>query len=142
VGMENLLGRGNSFTMSGEQWGAWNAVFGPRGADGLPVPIWDPQSGQIDHAVAEHWKQYDLRLVLEQHWPTLGPKLRGKLHITAGEADAYFLNNAVHLLDESLSQANPPFEGSIVYGARKGHGWSNLSLAAQLQEMQAATQQQ
>ena len=100
VGVENLLGRGNSYTLSGEQWGDWNAVFGPRGADGRPVPLWDPQTGKINHAVAEQWKKYDLRLVLEANWQTLGPKLRGKLHIAAGEADDYFLNNAVHLLDK------------------------------------------
>jgi hypothetical protein len=139
VGVENLLGQGNSYTLSGEQWGEWNAAFGPRGADGLPVPLWDPRSGKINHAVAEQWKQYDLRLVLEQNWQTLGPKLRGKIHIAAGEADAYFLNNAVHLLDTFLAKASPPFEGKIVYGLGKGHGWTDLSLRQMLDEMQAAT---
>jgi hypothetical protein len=138
VGVENLLGRGNSYTLSGEQWGDWNAVFGPRGADGLPVPIWDPQSGKINHTVAEQWKKYDLCIVLEQNWQTLGPKLRGKIHIAAAEADAYFLNNAVHLLDKSLAKANPPFEGKIVYGPGKGHGWFDLSSRQILDEMQAA----
>jgi hypothetical protein len=139
VGVENLLGRGNSYTLSGKQWGEWNAAFGPRGADGLPVPLWDPQTGKIDHAVAEQWKKYDLRIVLEQNWPTLGPKLRGKIHISAGEADGFFLNNAVHLLDRFLAQADPPFEGKIVYGMGKGHGWFDLSLRQMLDEMQAAT---
>jgi hypothetical protein len=138
VGVENLLGRGNSFTLSGEQWGEWNAAFGPRGTDGLPVPLWDPQTGKINHAVAEQWKKYDLRLVLEQNWQTLGPKLRGKIHISAGEVDKYFLNNAVHLLDQSLAKAKPPFEGKIVYGMGKDHGWMDLSLRQMLDEMQAA----
>ncbi|HVM51332.1 MAG TPA: alpha/beta hydrolase-fold protein [Candidatus Acidoferrum sp.] len=137
VGAENLLGRGNSYTLSGEQWGDWNAVFGPRGTDGLPVPIWDPQSGEINHAVAEQWKKYDLRLVLEQNWQTLGPKLRGKLHIAAGEADDYFLNNAVHLLEASLTKADPPFVGHIAYGPGKGHGWSDITVRQMLEEMQA-----
>ena len=87
VGLENLLGTGNSYTCSGQQWGAWNAVFSPRGADGLPMAIWDPSSGKIDHGIAEQWEKYDLRLVLERNWNTLGPKLRGKLHIASGEAD-------------------------------------------------------
>jgi S-formylglutathione hydrolase FrmB len=139
VGVENLLGRGNSYIFSGEQWGDWNAVFGPRGADGRPVPLWDPQIGKINHAVAEQWKKYDLRLVLENNWETLGPKLRGKLHIAAGEADTYFLNNAVHLLDKFLAKADPPFAGKIVYGMGKGHGWMDLSLRQMLDEMQAAT---
>jgi S-formylglutathione hydrolase FrmB len=138
VSVENLLGRGNSYTLSGGQWGDWNAVFGPRGADGLPVPLWDSQTGKIDHAVAEQWKKYDLRLVLENNWETLGPKLRGKLHIAAGEADTYFLNNAVHLLERFLTDADPPFAGKIVYGPGKGHGWTDLSLRQMLDEMQAA----
>jgi len=138
VGVENLLGRGNSYTASGGQWGAWAAVFGPRGADGRPVPLWDPQSGKINHAVAQEWKKYDLRLVLEANWKTLGPKLCGKLHIAAGEADDYFLNNAVHLLDRFLAKADPPFVGKIVYGPGQGHGWMDLSLRQLLDEMQAA----
>jgi len=138
TGMENLLGRGNSYTLSGEQWGDWNAVFGPRGTDGAPVPLWDPQTGKINHSVAEQWKKYDLRLVLETNWKTLGPKLRGKLHIAAGEADDYFLNNAVHLLDQSLAKADPPFVGKIVYGPRQRHGWFYLSLRQMLDEMQTA----
>ena len=74
VGVENLLGRGNSYTCSGEQWGDWNAVFGPRGADGRPVPLWDPQTGKINHAVAEQWKKYDLRLVLEAQLENARPQ--------------------------------------------------------------------
>src|SRR5208283_1201920 len=81
VGAENLLGRGNSYTCSGEQWGAWNAVFSPRGANGVPQPIWDPQTGVIDQGVAEYWKRYDLHLVLETHWQALAPRLRGKIHV-------------------------------------------------------------
>ena len=80
----------------GDQWGAWNATYGARGPNGRPVPLWDPMTGAIDHKAAEHWKSYDLRRVLEANWAELGPKLRGKLHIWVGEADDYFLNNAVH----------------------------------------------
>jgi len=138
VGVENLLGRANSYTLSGEQWGEWNAVFSPRGPDGLPVPLWEPRTGKIDHAVAEQWKKYDLRLVLEQNWKTLGPKLRRKLHIAAGESDQFYLNNAVHLLDEFLAKADPPFEGKVVYGPGKLHGWMDLSLREMLQAMSAA----
>jgi hypothetical protein len=140
VGVENLLGRGNSYTRSGEQWGEWNAAYSLRGVDGSPVPLWDPQTGEIDHKVAHQWKQYDLRLVLERNWPTLAPKLRHKIHIAVGEADEYYLNKAVHLLDDWLSQANPPFEGRIVYGPGKGHGWMNVTLEEMLKEMAAAAE--
>jgi hypothetical protein len=142
VAMEKRLGRDNNFALSGEQWGEWNAAFSPRGPDGSPIPLWDAETGKIDHAIAEQWKKCDLRLVLEQNWKTLGPKLRGKLHIAAAEADQYFLNNAVHLLNQFLAKAGPPFEGKIVYGPGKGHGWTNLSLREMLEEMKAATEHQ
>lgn len=139
VQFENVLGAGDNWAMSGKDWCAWNAVYGPRGTDGRPIPLWDPQTGKIDHAVAEQWKKYDLRLVMEQNWKTLGPKLQGKLHISVGDADDYFLNNAVHLLDDFLSHANPPYKGRIVYGPGKGHGWSDVTTEQMLKEMEAAT---
>ena len=48
--LENALGLGDSWTMSGGQWGSWNATYGPRGPDGRPVPLWDPQTGVIDRS--------------------------------------------------------------------------------------------
>ena len=58
--------------------------------------------------------------VLEKNWATLGPKLRGKLHIWVGEADDYFLNNAVHLLDDFLrgGQAAVRGEDRLRHGQR------------------------
>ncbi len=134
-GLENVLGWGDSWTRSGAQWGAWNATYGPRGPHCEPVPLWDPRTGVIDRSVVEHWKAYDLRRVLEQNWRTLGPKLRGKLHIWVGEADDYFLNNAVHRLDEFLSRAEPPYEGSIAYGPGQGHCWSGISEREMMKQM-------
>ena len=136
--MENVMGLGDSYTMSGEQWGAWNATYGPRAADGRPAPLWDPKTGKINREQVAHWKRYDLRMVLEQNWKTLGPKLRGKLTIWVGEADDYFLNNAVHMLDLFLSKADPPYEGKIIYGPGKGHGWMAFSEREIMDQMAAA----
>jgi hypothetical protein len=136
--LENALGLGDSWAMSGGQWGSWNATYGPRGADGRPVPLWDPDSGAIDRSVLDHWARYDLRRVLEADWPTLGPKLRGKLHIWVGEADNFFLEDAVHRLDTFLEDADPPFEGTIAYGEGEGHCWSGLTEAEMMQEMAEA----
>ena len=133
--LENVLGRGDSYTLSGAQWGAWNATYGPRGADGRPIPLWDPGTGTIDHKVAEHWKSYDLRRILEASWAELGPKLRGKLHIWVGEADDFFLNNAVHRLDAFLSRARPPYEGAITYGPGQGHCWIGIGQSEMMKQM-------
>ena len=132
---EAVIGRGGRWELSGLDWGSWNAVFGPRGADGLPKPLWDGKTGKIDRDVLDHWKKYDLRRVMEKDWATLGPKLRGKIHIWVGDADTYFLNNAVHLLDEFLTEAKPVYEGKITYGAGKDHSWTGIREADMMKEM-------
>ena len=73
--------------------------------------------------------------MLEQNWAALGPKLRGKLHIWVGEADDFFLNNAVHRLDEFLSRATPAYEGSIHYGPGQGHCWMGISEREMMKQM-------
>jgi S-formylglutathione hydrolase FrmB len=133
--LENVLGRGDSWTTSGQQWGSWNAVFGPRGPDGLPMPLWDPRTGALNRKVVDHWKKYDLRRVLDNNWQTLGPKLKGKLRIWVGEADDFFLNNAVHLLDKFLSQADPPYGGTIAYKMGEGHCWSGITQREMIGQM-------
>ena len=136
--MENVIGPGDSWTMSGQQWGAWNAVYGPRGPDGRPVPLWDRKTGKIDKSVVPHWEKYDLRLILEKNWKTLGPKVRGKIHISVGESDNYFLNNAVHMLDDFFKRADPPADAQIAFGAGRGHCWSSITEAQMMNEMATA----
>jgi len=136
--MENVLGPGDSYTRSGGQWGAWNAVYSPRGPDGFPLPIWDARTGLIHRVAANAWKKYDLRLQLQQNWATLGPQLRGKLRVWVGDADDYFLNNAVHQLDAFLSKASPPADAKITFGPGQGHGWNPRTQRELMEEMAAA----
>ncbi|MGA2096209.1 MAG: hypothetical protein ABSH39_07915, partial [Candidatus Acidiferrum sp.] len=115
-----------SHSRSGEQFDIWQAVYSPTGSDGYPVPIFNKETGEIDHAVAAYWKEhYDLTAILQRDWPTLGLKLRGKLHIYCGSADNYFLNDAVYLAEDFLKSAtNPPYEGEVKYGDRAEHCWN------------------
>ncbi len=108
---------------STEQFDIWQAVFSPPGADGYPKPIWDPLTGVIDHDVANYWKEhYDLRYILQRDWKTLGPNLVGKLHFTVGDMDSYYLNNAVHLMQDFLETTNYPYyAGDFDYGAGRPH---------------------
>lgn len=140
VALENVLGDAGSYANGGGQWGSWNATFGPRGANGRALPLWDPRTGKIDPKVAESWKRYDLRLQLERNWATLGPKLRGKLHVWVGEADEYFLNNAVHLLDDFLRKTEPPADAEIRFGPGKGHGWNPETYTGRLKRMQSVVE--
>ncbi len=119
---ELVLGTKNR---SGDQWDIWEAVYSPMGEDGYPKRLWDKRTGEIDPQVAAHWREnYDLRHILERDWATLGPKLRGKLHIYVGDMDNYYLNNAVYLAQEFLERADPPYEGEVLYGDRAEHCWN------------------
>lgn len=111
---------------SGDQYDIWEAVYSPMGEDGYPQRIWDKLTGEIDHEVAEYWREnYDLRHILERDWATLGPKLAGKIHIYAGDMDNYYLNNAVYLTEEFLeSTAEPYYAGVVEYGDRAEHCWN------------------
>ena len=95
--MEVVLGDGG-------QLRSFDWVFSPRGSEGRPQRLYDPRTGAVDAAVAEAWKRYDIRLILETNWPTLGPRLAGKLHVIAGELDTFYLEGAVRLLQESLDR--------------------------------------
>ena len=115
---------------SGEQFDIWQAVYSPVGEDGYPKPIFDKQTGVIDHSTAAYWHEhYDLNAILQRDWLTLGPKLRGKLHIYVGSDDTYFLNNAVYLMEDFLNQTGTPghgvaYEGEVRYGPRAEHCWN------------------
>ena len=69
---------------SGGQIGVWMAVYGPRGDDGMPRPLWN-SSGEIDREVAAYWREnYDLSHIIERDWSRLAPLLRGKIHVWVG----------------------------------------------------------
>jgi hypothetical protein len=123
---------------SGEDWDCWQAVYGPAGADGYFQPLFDPETGAIDKKVAEYWREHsDLTAYLKRHWSEVGGRLAGKIHITAGEMDTYYLNNAVHRLDDFLkTTSNPAWGGSIFYGSREPHCWPGpLSRTERFQQM-------
>lgn len=111
---------------SGQQWDIWEAVYSPQGEDGYPKRIFDKLTGEIDPDVAAYWKEnYDLRYILERDWATLGPKLKGKIHIYCGDMDNYYLNNAVYLMEDFLKKTNSPFyQGEVDYGDRAEHCWN------------------
>ena len=111
---------------SGDQFDIWQAVFSPVGKDGYPKPIWHKRTGKINASVAEYWREnYDLRHILQRDWKTLGPKLKGKIHIYCGDMDNYYLNNAVYLMEEFLKTTKEPYyEGVVDYGDRAEHCWN------------------
>lgn len=118
--MELALGTNSR---SGGQFDIWEAVYSPVGSNGYPKPIWDKLTGKIDRSVAQYWREnYDLGYILKRDWAKLGPKLQGKIHIYVGEADNYYLNNAVYLVEDFLKTTN--YGGIVDYEPRAEHCWN------------------
>ena len=117
---ERVMG---SHGRSTEQFDIWQAVFSPVGADGYPKPIWNPETGVIDPQVAKYWQEhYDLNHILQRDIATLGPKLAGKVHITVGDMDTWYLNNAVHLMQDFLDSPKNPYKiADFEYGYMQPH---------------------
>ncbi|HEY4321903.1 MAG TPA: alpha/beta hydrolase-fold protein [Gemmatimonadales bacterium] len=124
---------------SGGQWDIWQATYSPVGADGYPQPIWNKQTGVIDHQVAAYWKaHYDLRNILQTNWATLGSKLANKINVYVGDADSYFLNDGVHFLNDYLTTtSNPKWNGEIAFQPMAPHCWGP-PLPTLLQKMAVA----
>jgi len=114
IQFENVISSSNSYINSGFQFGAYSAVFGPRGKSGLPVPLFDPFTGKIDQEVAESWAKYDLKLYCEKNWEELGPKIQGKIYIWMGDMDSYHLNFATRAFDQFLKSTENPKSDAIV----------------------------
>jgi S-formylglutathione hydrolase FrmB len=89
----------------GGQFGSFDAVFSPRGDDGRPQQLFDRTTGQIDPNVARYWEaHYDIVRTIRDNWATLGPRLRGKLHVVVGSWDTYQLERGVMRLRDALAK--------------------------------------
>jgi len=121
---ENVLGtRGRS----GGQMDAFHATFGPADAEGYPAKLWDAANGVIDPEVAKYWREhYDLTAYLERDWERLGPRLVGKIHVTMGTKDTFYLDAATHKLEDFLESTKLPgkgpyYGGSFEFGNNEPH---------------------
>jgi S-formylglutathione hydrolase FrmB len=122
VAGENINSFDNTYTTSGGQWGGWNALYSPKGKDGLPVSAFHPVTGEIDSVAVKNWKKYDLLKIMQNNWPELGSKLQGKLWIWMGDMDQFYLNNAMREMDKFLkSTTNPKSVAIVIFEPMKGH---------------------
>jgi hypothetical protein len=141
---ENTNSRTNDYRVSGGQFGAYNAVFGIKGKDGLPSLMFNPYTGKIDHAIAKQWEKYDIKKVLGKNWSTLGPKLQGKIWIWTGDMDGLYSNVATHFLQKFLEKTeNPHSDAKISFTAMAGHTqeWSDKAVLLMVAEKASITHQ-
>jgi putative esterase len=134
-----------SHERSGEWMDNYDALYGPIGDDGYPVPVWNHRTGDINPEVVAYWRSHgsDLRVYLEDNWARIAPDLDGKLHFAVGEMDNYFLNGGLYLLEEYLRRASSPtISANFKYGRPMvGHSFDGVGYdpfpAALLQDIAA-----
>lgn len=133
---EDVLG---SHGRSGFQLECWEDIYGPIGSDGYPIALWDKRTGKINRDAANYMRDhgYDLTYYTKQNWPTLGPKLAGKLHFFCGDMDNFYLNLAVYKFEDMLKEtSNPKGDATFIYGRpMKGHWWHPQNFAQIIQDM-------
>ncbi len=104
----------------GGQLASFEWVFSPRGAGGLPLPMFDRTTGAVDSAVVAYWREhYDVAERLRRHWPELKRDLDGKIHLTVGSADTFFLDGSARLLEATMKRLGAKTDFRYVDG--RGH---------------------
>lgn len=87
----------------GGQMASFEWVFSPKGKDGRPEQMFNRDTGDVDPAVVDYWRDhYDIAWRLEHNWPALKPELNGKIHLYVGTADTFYLDGAAHKLKAVL----------------------------------------
>lgn len=104
----------------GGQLASFDWVFSPRGPDGRPLAMFDRTTGAVDSAVIAYWKDhYDVAERLRRHWPQLRRDLDGKIHLTVGTADTFYLDGSAHRLEATMKQLGARTDFRYIEG--RGH---------------------
>ena len=74
----------------------------------------------MDSGVIAYWKEdYDVAEHLRRHWPELRRDLDGKVHLTVGSADTFYLDGSAHLLEKTMKGLGAKADFCYVEG--RGH---------------------
>ncbi|DBA00962.1 TPA: hypothetical protein N0F65_006223 [Lagenidium giganteum] len=100
--VERVYARGN-----GGQLDCFFSVFGPRRDNGMPVPLFDKVTGNIDPAVAKYYERYDICKYVAAHAKELATCLEGSVHVICGTEDNFYLNIGCETLRKLLVSLAP-----------------------------------
>jgi S-formylglutathione hydrolase FrmB len=114
--MEEFLKQEEVTGPYGGQMASFDWAFSPRGPDGRPMKLFNRVTGEQDPFVQKYWEKYDIKLIVERNWPTLGPKLLGKVHIVIGSMDNFHLEEAAGMFCDFLKSKGREDTCEIVPG--------------------------
>ena len=82
--------------------------------------MFDRTTGAVDPAVIAYWKEhYDVAERLRRHWPELRRDLEGKIHLTVGTGDNFYLDGAARRLEATMKGLGARTDFRYVEG--RGH---------------------
>ncbi len=68
--------------------------------------MFDRQTGAVNPEVVAYWRDnYDIGHRIETEWPRLERDLDGKVHVTVGAVDSYYLDGAVRRLEGRVPES-------------------------------------
>ncbi|MFN0123488.1 MAG: alpha/beta hydrolase [Blastocatellia bacterium] len=105
----------------GGQFASFEWVWSPRGPDGRPLKAFNRVTGELNQETLKYWQRYDIRLILEQNWATLGPKLKGKINVICGSEDTFHLEEAAIMLCDFFKAKGSDAVCEIVPGRDHGN---------------------
>ena len=82
--------------------------------------MFDRTTGAVDPAVIAYWKEhYDVAERLRRHWPELKRDLDGKIHLTVGSPDTFYLDGSARLLEATMKERGAKTDFRYIQG--RGH---------------------
>jgi Putative esterase len=104
----------------GGQFATYDFVYSPRGENGMPLQLYDRTTGKIDPAVAAYWiEHYDIAHIVTRDWKTLKPRLDGKIHLSVGALDTWYLDHPAMKLEAAMKSVGAKTDFRYIAG--KGH---------------------
>jgi len=126
-----------NFTGDGEQLQAFEAEFGVADKNGRPKQVYDHTNGKVDPSVVKSWEPYDLGKFIQRHASKLSGKINGKVHVYAGAADNFLLNEAVAAFAQKATTAKVSVTTELIPGADHWSIWSEAFTKRVVAEMDA-----
>jgi len=84
------------------------------------MPLYDRATGEIDPAVARHWREnWDVSQLVRSRWPAQARDLDGKLHVWVGANDEFGLDRSTRHLEAAVTAVNG--RADFTYAPGKGH---------------------
>jgi S-formylglutathione hydrolase FrmB len=105
----------------GGQFSTYEYIYSPPAMhSGFPMKLYDRATGKIDPQVAAYWgDHYDIGRMIVRDWAALKPHLDGKIHLTVGAADTWYLDKAAMKLEEAMKSVGAKTDFRYLPG--KGH---------------------